>query len=295
MNFAIYSSHEALHPFIHNYWHLEATAVDDGTQRIMSNGRVALQFYPAQPVSFGDDDRRFTCCLNVHGLGYFDLKNRRGKLEIVGAEFTPYGARMFFNVPMSHCTGMHLTPDDLNDREFAEFEERVLGAADMKECCLLMDEFFLKRLLKGFADELNLHRLQSVFRLAESREVSFENSLTPTSLADEACLSPKQFTRIFHEFVGLHPKAYLRLLRCHAAVLALQNKRPEQTLTEIAWHCGYYDLSHMAAEFTQIHGTTPSTILSIIQQRRPHPVLSQAFQPVFSHVTKKLIRSENLI
>ena len=65
MKFQVISTHEALRPFIHNYWHLHAMATDEGSQRIMANGRVALQFYRAQPISFADDPRLFTCSLNA--------------------------------------------------------------------------------------------------------------------------------------------------------------------------------------------------------------------------------------
>jgi len=295
MKFQVIPTHEALRPFIHNYWHLQAMATDEGSQRIMANGRVALQFYRAQPISFADDPRLFTCSLNVHDIQFIDLRTCSGLLDIIGAEFTPFGAHMFFPMPMSHCVGSHLKPDDLGDREFCELEERLLGTTDEKACYALLDDFFFRSLLKNAGDGLNVRRLQSVFHLAESQQVSAGNILTTADLANEACLSSKQFGRIFQEYVGLNPKSYLRLLRCHAAVLALQNKRPNQTLTEIAWSSGYYDLSHMTSDLLQIHGTTPSEVLATIRQRHSHTILSQAFQPVFSHVMKKLIRMENLI
>ena len=64
-------------------------ATDEGSQRIMANGRVALQFYRAQPISFADDPRLFTCSLNVHDIQFIDLRTSRGLLDIIGAEFTP--------------------------------------------------------------------------------------------------------------------------------------------------------------------------------------------------------------
>ena len=300
MQFITIPVNEALRPFIRNYWHLRSMAVADGSQRIMSNGAASLHFYRGQPICFGDDERTFTASLNVHGVGYIDLKTKRGAFEIVGVEFTPYGAHIFFNVPMSDCSGHHLKPEDLSDKEFQELEERIIESYDTATCFQLMDAFFLNRLMNTTVNMLNIKRLNSVSRLTEGTYIEEGSSLTPSLLAEEACLSQKQFTRVFHEFVGINPKSYLRILRCHTAILALQRKAYNdssnaETLTEIAWKSGYYDLSHMTADFIEINGSTPAEVLATIRQRKSNPILSQAFQPTFGQVLKKLIRIENLI
>ena len=300
MKFLTIPAHEALRPFIRNYWHLRSMATGDGIQRIMSNGAVSLHFYRAQPIRFGDDSRWFTSSLNVQDIKYMDLVTKTGSFEVLGVEFMPFGARLFFDESMSACSGMHLKPEDLNDPAFCELEERIMEAIDPSQCYRFLDEFFLHKLMKTIAGGINVQRLQGVFRLAEGSLVTDESTLTPSTLADKACLSPKQFTRIFHEYVGINPKSYLRILRCHAAILALQEKAMSadshaETLTEIAWRCGYYDLSHMTSDFMEINGSSPSQIIETVKQRAPHPILSQAFQPSFSQVLKKLIRIENLV
>ena len=300
MQFITIPANEALRPFIRNYWHLRSMAVAEGCQRIMSNGAASLHFYRGQPISFGDDSRMFTTSLNIHGVGYIDLKTKRGAFDIVGVEFTPYGAHIFFNIPMSDCSGLHLKPEDLSDTEFQELEERIIETSDTATCFQLMDSFFISRVMKTTVNMLNIKRLNSVSRLTEGTYVEEGGSLTSSKLAEVACLSQKQFTRIFHEFVGINPKSYLRILRCHSAILALQNKAMnngsnKETLTEIAWKSGYYDLSHMTADFLEINGSTPAEVLATIRQRENNPILSQAFQPKFGQILKKLIRIENLV
>lgn len=302
MKFTAFSPHEALRPYIKDYWHLSSTALADGSQRIVSNGSAQLQFYTTQPIRFGDDDRLFTSCLNIHSLQYTDLLNKQGPLEIIGVEFMSFGTRMFFDMPMSEGVGLHLTPTDLNDSEFAALEEQVMGSKDDRRICQHLDDFFLHRLRKVFAGGTNLLRMQHVVHLAENTRIDGDLSkLSPVALAEAACLSPKQFTRIFHEYVGLQPKSYLRLLRYHAAVLALQQKAMgmddaiSSTLTDIAWQCGYYDLSHMTVDFQQISGNTPAQILAEIEARGTDKALTQAFQPTYGQMLKKFIRVDKLI
>lgn len=298
MQYTMIPVHEALRPFIRTYWHLRSMAVADGIQRVMSNGSASLHFYRAQPVCFADDKRVFTTSINIQGKEFMDLRTHRGGFEIFGVEFSPFGASMLFGIPLSDCSGRHLTPEDLHDKDFAVLEEKILTSADSLECFSLMDSFFLHRLLNTKIDGLNIKRLHGVSRLAEGTYVEEGTSLTPALLADEACLSPKQFTRIFHEFVGMNPKSYLRILRCHTAILGIHRMATAGdpgTLTEVAWQSGYYDLSHMTSDFLEIGGNTPSEVLSTVRQRTPNPILSQAFQPTFGNVLKKLIRIENLI
>ena len=114
------------------------------------------------------------------------------------------------------------------------------------------------------------------------------DSVSPSDLASAACLSQKQFTRVFSEYVGMNPKSYLRLLRFHKALQQLRHFAAHTPLTEIAWECGYYDLSHMINEFRQLCGHTPSEVLEMGAQ------LTEAFQSDCSGLMKKKVLVENV-
>ena len=69
-------------------------------------------------------------------------------------------------------------------------------------------------------------------------------AISVTELASVACLSKKQFERLFNELVGANPKEYARVVR-------FQNQ------------CGYADQSHFIREFKQFSGYTPLSLLNV--------------------------------
>lgn len=82
-------------------------------------------------------------------------------------------------------------------------------------------------------------------------------------LAGYACLSKKQFERVFAAYVGLMPKQYLRVIRFLYAV-EFRNRMPEVDLATLAFHTGYYDAAHLANEIKALTGHTSSTLFQLM-------------------------------
>ena len=77
-----------------------------------------------------------------------------------------------------------------------------------------------------------------------------------------ACLSEKQFSRVFSDNIGLSPKEFSRIIRIQRALSILQNL-PRINFAQLAYDCGYTDQSHMIKEFKQFSGYTPKEFLSL--------------------------------
>jgi AraC-like DNA-binding protein len=71
-----------------------------------------------------------------------------------------------------------------------------------------------------------------------------------------ACISRKQFERVFAAKIGATPKQYLKVVRLQQA-LQLKSIDRNRNLTQLAYDCGYYDQSHFINEFKQQTGYTP--------------------------------------
>lgn len=81
-------------------------------------------------------------------------------------------------------------------------------------------------------------------------------------LADVACLSNKQFGRVFAEYVGATPKEFLRIVRIQRALYTLQCQ-PGISFAQLAYECGFFDQSHMIKEFKLFSGYTPAEYLAV--------------------------------
>jgi transcriptional regulator GlxA family with amidase domain len=80
-------------------------------------------------------------------------------------------------------------------------------------------------------------------------------------LAETACLSSRQFDRVFKEYTGIGTKEFLRIVRLQHVFHRAYNSDNEN-LTAIAHACGYYDQAHFNHEFREYTGSNPSHTLT---------------------------------
>ncbi|MCQ2095549.1 MAG: helix-turn-helix transcriptional regulator [Bacteroidaceae bacterium] len=192
-------------------------------------------------------------------------------------------------------TDNYTSPEELRDEVFIILCKSIYEADSTEERVTLLDEFFLRRLAQFPEGDINIERLCHVFDDmvptdgSAARPPHCRNEFSPADLASTACLSQKQFTRVFNKYVGMNPKSYLRLLRFHKALMEIQSSSDSSSLTNIAWSCGYYDLAHMTSDFRDICGFSPSELIRHGQE------LTEAFGQKFTGLMKKKIKIENLI
>jgi AraC-like DNA-binding protein len=72
---------------------------------------------------------------------------------------------------------------------------------------------------------------------------------------------------VFHEAVGVSPKAFATLVRFQRALDVARNDSGA-TWANIATASGYYDQAHLIAEFRAIAGVTPRALLGELRAAR---------------------------
>ena len=82
--------------------------------------------------------------------------------------------------------------------------------------------------------------------------------LTTDDLAAVACLSPRQFTRLFREETGTSPAKAIEKIRLEAAKLMLEQSR--LPIEDVAREAGFANRERMRRSFLRAHGTVPRTI-----------------------------------
>jgi AraC family transcriptional regulator len=101
----------------------------------------------------------------------------------------------------------------------------------------------------SIADEM---RVEAALRFAEARATE---PLTLAMLAKVAGLSRFHFARTFKLVVGLTPYQHILRLRLNrVGMLLLNSKKP---IAEIAFDCGFADLSTFNAKFKSVFGQSP--------------------------------------
>jgi AraC-like DNA-binding protein len=132
-------------------------------------------------------------------------------------------------------------------------EEKIMLAFDNTERIKIITVFLEQRLKKN---QVNESPIISSIRLI----IKCNGQPRIAQVTDRYFLSQRQFERKFKEFSGLSPKLFSRIARFQYACNQFGNKN--QSLTQIAYRCGYYDQSHFIHEFKEFSGFHPKHYFS---------------------------------
>ncbi|MBE7036779.1 MAG: helix-turn-helix domain-containing protein [Ruminococcaceae bacterium] len=101
-------------------------------------------------------------------------------------------------------------------------------------------------------DDKNIARLKKI--LSFIRE-NFDRPITLENMAQTADMSPKYFGSYFKNMTGKTPIEYLNEYRIEKACRKLTYT--DNSVTEIAFSCGFNDLSYFIKTFKQVKGSSP--------------------------------------
>jgi len=254
-------------PFVKQYWFLRVDSVAQGSQRAIPSGSMGLVFNRGDRIcSSLEKDFQLRSHLFGQSATFVDIHFQ--KLDLILVVFQPIGAKAFFSMPMNELSGQSIALDALSDPHIMELEGRLMDIADNQTCVHLIEQFLLKRLYQF--EEYNYKRLTSVISAINYRE----NNVS--ALAHEACLSQKQFKRIFTDYIGVTPKEFLQITRFTKTTYTLQTQ-PKMSLNELAYKCGYYDRSHLIKDFKIFSGYTPTEFLANCDPYSDYKSLFQSF------------------
>ena len=167
--------------------------------------------------------------------------------------FQPYGAKAFFQIPMSGFCNETVGIEDAWGQKACELEEKMNEAVGLLQRISILETFLKGRLAtsKDYDWRRIVHSVETINQA--------KSAVSVKRLADGACLSRKQYERVFDTFIGLSPGQFLKTVRFQNA-LFIQQTTPFENLTELAYACGYYDQSHMINDFKNVFRHHPQTI-----------------------------------
>lgn len=252
--FSIVQPTPLLAPYIKNFWLLKTTVDSSTLARTVPTGMMSLIFHRGDRLlSVQENELHPRAFLSGHEKTFADLKYA-GQINMISVVFRPAGVRAFFKLPIIKTSGLRLTAGDLEDKELVALENSLTSTDEDQMCILLIERFLMKRLrsLAGY----NFKRIETTISLINSGQTQV------SILANAACLSTKQFNRIFSEYVGANPKEFSRTIRFQRALYILETQ-PQINLTTLAYECGYYDQSHLIKEFKAMSGYTPTEYIAV--------------------------------
>ncbi|GAB3960537.1 helix-turn-helix domain-containing protein [Spirosoma harenae] len=232
-----------------------------------------LSFYPRDSVDiFYHKTGQIStapACIGVGAqISRVDLTMGRDHL-IVATFFETGGLHRLLGIPMTEFFDFSLDLSLLWSTQIREVAQQLRETANYDRMQQIVEAFLLRQFQKK---QLATHPIDKAFQLLSepNRLVSLDY------LADQACLSFRQFERKCHERVGLSPHMFRRLARFSKA-FRLKEQRPDLDWLQVALQHNYYDLQHMRRDFKEFAGTTPTLLLEEETRSQLHAYSSHSF------------------
>jgi len=222
--------------------------------RIVPSGLIELSFYLGRkPETVANNRKSISDSLLVSGqqIEFYDVLISQ-PLNLFSITFQPQGAMQFFDLPLIELLDQNIPLRYLHKEAFDKLDDDLFSAKSFARKVQVAERFLI-RLLSKKEKEYNRPRINESIRLINQSR----GDIAIGKLARNACLSRKQFERLFRNLIGIPPKQFLKVVRFQNAIFQKQQNQAI-SLTNVAYDCGYYDQSHMIHDFKQSGGTIPS-------------------------------------
>ncbi len=263
MSFLSAKPSDTLSPFISQYWMIENCMQhgDSHIQRIVPSGLMEMSFYlgdkpkivalnqvlPANALLSGQ--------INKH----YDLLVP-GNLSMFSVTFKPQGAKVFFDLPLIELADQNIPLRFILKESADKIESELFEAKTFVGKVIAIENFLIQQLRNNFTKHMAI-RIDDSIALINSTQ----GKISIEELASHACLSNKQYGRIFKNYIGISPKRFLRIVRFQHAIYNKQ-LNPNISLTKLSYNCGYFDQSHMINDFKELSGKVPKLYFSECEQ-----------------------------
>jgi AraC-like DNA-binding protein len=171
------------------------------------------------------------------------------KTDVIGIRFNPGYAYSFFGIPMSEFTDIDIRLTDF-----------------WKPASLLEDELGKRKNISqkiGFLQEILLKNKTKLMPLENRFSIALKKLSEKTeydsveSLGLELNISRQHLRRLFLKYMGINPVLYMRICRIRKVLKHMKQLNNPTNFSHIAQDFGYYDQSHMIADFHEFTGSTP--------------------------------------
>lgn len=237
-----------LSAYIDKYWVAQGSVAESFTMKVLPDGCIDIIFaWDDSAVERGMAE----AVPYVIGSGdvYFE-EVIAGRVKMFGIRFKPVGIRAFIRTSATEMTGQIIALADQDSLFGKDFPEIINYHEPLARQIKNIDQHIINKLPQLYPTE------QRITKAVEWIERHHGMVAIPT-LADNTCLSPRQFERLFKNETGLSAKTFSRIARMKHAKEYLQSN-PGHSIFDVAIHCGYYDCSHLSKEFLALTGEPPS-------------------------------------
>jgi AraC-like DNA-binding protein len=154
--------------------------------------------------------------------------------------------------PLFKITNTFINAEDIWSNEICVVCDRLKELDVLAEMITVIENFIEHR-IKSIKDDCHPIDKASDYILNEKNDAPID------WLANQSCLSVRQFIRKFEERIGISAKTFERVIRFDKAY-RMKNSHPEYDWPYIAIACDYHDYQHMVKDFQEFSHLTPTSL-----------------------------------
>jgi AraC-like DNA-binding protein len=194
-----------------------------------------------------------------------------GRYSFLQILFQPHGFYTLFNVSPLEFADKIVWSGDLFGSDIRFLHEKLYSAKSLTAMAGMANNWLMQYLNKK-------RRVDYKDRITVAANMITKNAgrINIDSLADCACMSMRNFERVFIDEIGMSPKQLCCIARFNNA-LELKLDNPTMKWTSIAQQSGYFDQMHLIKDFKRYCGEAPSTLLKKV------PLLEEKYIHRVSH------------
>jgi AraC-like DNA-binding protein len=246
--------HPALRPFVKAYWYLYVSHSNPVPRSNTPTPEQAIYFYPkSPPIALSKEGAVVQSppdnIIIGQSISRIDMMvpNNYLMFKII---FQTGGFYRLFGIPMTVFENSWVESTLVLGSPIKELREQILNAKSFEEMVKFSELFLLKKVVNYRFDKLPI---DSVMQQMGKQIGGFSLD----KLADEACLSGRQFERKFLERTGVTPKLFSRIIRFNQ-IMKMRNQNTKDSWLKIAYDCGYFDQNHLLRDFKMFTGLVPT-------------------------------------
>jgi AraC-like DNA-binding protein len=177
------------------------------------------------------------------------LLEGRAPHEFIGVRFKPGRAYTMLGIPAEELTDDRVPLSEIW-KDVERLLNEVVGGATVNDRVAALARALEKRLVDapGPAPEVD-GAIRAIVESGGSIEIA--------TLGPAIGVTRQHLARSFARWVGVPPKTFARVVRLQRLLEALRSARDPHWNALATW-AGYYDQSHLVAEFKELTGVTPS-------------------------------------
>jgi AraC-like DNA-binding protein len=153
-------------------------------------------------------------------------------------------------IHVQKLTNTFLDAEDVWGNNVRLICEQLNCSTDLNEMLNLIETFMEELVDKSMKP---LHPIDKACQYM----LQWEDPISLDLIADQSCLSVRQFIRKFEERIGINPKMFNRIIRFDRA-FRMKNNQPHLDWLYIAIATGYYDYQHLVKDFKAFTNLTPT-------------------------------------